>query len=39
VGGLGWGAGNVSLVLSGLIVIAVAALALTEGCQRRARRP
>jgi uncharacterized membrane-anchored protein len=39
VGGLGWDAGNVSLVLSSLIVLAVAALALAEGRQSRAPRP
>jgi uncharacterized membrane-anchored protein len=39
VGGLGWGAGNVALTLSSLIVVAVAALALAEGRQSRARHP
>jgi uncharacterized membrane-anchored protein len=39
VGGLGWGAGNVSLSLSAIIVAAVGALALVEGRQDRALRP
>ena len=39
VGGLGWGAGNVALALSALIVIGVAALAYAEARQSRAWRP
>ena len=39
VGGLGWGAGNVALALSALIVVGVAALAYAEARQSRAWRP
>ena len=39
VGGLGWGAGNVALTLSSIIVVAVLALAHTEARQTRAFRP
>jgi uncharacterized membrane-anchored protein len=39
VGGLGWGAGNVALTLSSLIVVGVALLAVVETRQSRARRP
>jgi uncharacterized membrane-anchored protein len=35
VGGLGWGSGNVALVLSGIIVAAVGVLALVEGRSAR----
>ena len=38
-GGLGGGAGNVALTLSGIIVVAVLALAYTEARQTRAFRP
>jgi uncharacterized membrane-anchored protein len=39
VGGLGWGSGNVALVLSSLIVLAVGALALSETRQSRDAAP
>jgi uncharacterized membrane-anchored protein len=39
VGGLGWGAGNVSLTLSGVIVVAVGVVALVEARQNRDVRP
>lgn len=35
VGGLGWGAGNVSLALTAIIVVAVGALAVAETRQKR----
>jgi hypothetical protein len=39
VGGLGWGAGNVALTLSSIIVVAVLTLAYTEARQSRTFRP
>jgi len=39
VGGLGWGAGNVALALSAIIVVAVLALARAEARQSRTFRP
>ena len=39
VGGLGWGAGNVSLALTAIIVVAVALLALFESRPNRDGRP
>jgi uncharacterized membrane-anchored protein len=39
VGGLGWGAGNVALSLSSIIVVAVGVLALVEARQDRALHP
>jgi uncharacterized membrane-anchored protein len=39
VGGLGWGAGNVALTLTGFIVLAVGVLALAEARQSRELRP
>jgi uncharacterized membrane-anchored protein len=39
VGGLGWGAGNVALTLSALIVIGVGVLARAEARQTRTFRP
>jgi uncharacterized membrane-anchored protein len=39
LGGLGWGSGNVSLVLSSIIVVAVAVLAVVESRQDRAPHP
>jgi len=39
VRGLGWGSGNVSLVLTSIIVVAVAVLALVEARQNREDRP
>ena len=39
VGGLGWGAGNVALALSGVIVVGVGALALVESRHGRALHP
>ncbi len=39
VGGLGWGAGNVSLTLTAIIVVAVGVLALVEARQSRDARP
>jgi uncharacterized membrane-anchored protein len=39
VGGLGWGAGNVALSLSGIIVVSVGVLALVEARQDRALHP
>jgi hypothetical protein len=38
-GGLGWGAGNVALTLSSIIVVGVGLLALVETRQSRALRP
>jgi uncharacterized membrane-anchored protein len=38
-GGLGWGAGNVALTLSSIIVVAVLTLAHAEARQTRAFRP
>jgi uncharacterized membrane-anchored protein len=39
VGGLGWGSGNVALVLTSIIVVAVGVLALVEGRSTRDVRP
>jgi uncharacterized membrane-anchored protein len=39
VGGLGWGAGNVALSLSSIIVVSVGVLALVEARQDRALHP
>jgi uncharacterized membrane-anchored protein len=39
VGGLGWGAGNVSLALTAIIVVAVGVLAFVEAGQGRHARP
>jgi uncharacterized membrane-anchored protein len=39
VGGLGWSSGNVSLVLSSIIVVAVGLLAVVEGRSNRDVRP
>lgn len=39
VGGLGWGAGNVAIALSGIIIVAVGVLASVERRQSRAIRP
>jgi uncharacterized membrane-anchored protein len=39
VGGLGWGAGNVALALSGIIVVGVGTLALVESRHGRALHP
>jgi uncharacterized membrane-anchored protein len=39
VGGLGWGSGNVALVLSSVIIVAVGVLALFEGRSDRDVRP
>ena len=39
VGGLGWGAGNVALALSAIIVVAVLSLARAEARQSRTFRP
>jgi uncharacterized membrane-anchored protein len=38
VGGLGWGSGNVALVLSSIIVVAVCILALVESRDVRSPR-